>query len=134
MAALLEVTQLTKRLGNFTLDNINFSLEPGYIMGVIGVNGSGKTSLLHTILNLYQPDSGTVRINSFDISSSEKQAKEFIGTVLDEDFFDDVLTPEKNAAVFGAFYPRFDMEIFREACKRFEIPINQKVKLSLIHI
>ncbi|MDC7288306.1 ABC transporter ATP-binding protein [Blautia schinkii] len=128
MAALLEVTELTKRLGNFTLENISFSLAPGYIMGVIGVNGSGKTSLLRTILNLYQQDSGSIRIAGFDMNTSEKQAKEIIGTVLDEDFFDETLTPEKNAAIFGPFYPRFDMDIFREACKRFEIPLDQKVK------
>lgn len=131
MAALLEVTELTKRLGNFTLENISFSLAPGYIMGVIGVNGSGKTTLLRTILSLYQQDSGSIRIAGFDMNTSEKQAKEIIGTVLDEDFFDEALTPEKNASIFGPFYPHFDMDIFREACKRFEIPLDQKInKLS----
>lgn len=128
MTALLEVKQLAKKLGSFALEDISFSLEPGYIMGVIGVNGSGKTSLLRTILNLYQPDYGEVHIGGFPMSTAEAQAKQLIGTVLDEDFFDETLTPERNAAVFGPFYPGFDMDIFREACKRFEIPLNQKVK------
>ncbi|MDO4274922.1 MAG: ABC transporter ATP-binding protein [Eubacteriales bacterium] len=128
MTPLLEVTDLTKKLGDFSLSNISFSLEPGYILGIIGLNGSGKTSLLRTIINLYEPDGGSVKVGGISMAGQEKNAKEQIGTVLDEDFFDETLTPEKNAAFYGSYYPYFDMDIFRETCRRLEIPLDQKVK------
>jgi ABC-2 type transport system ATP-binding protein len=56
--ALLEVRHLTKRYPSFVLDDVSFSLEPGYIMGFIGRNGAGKTTTLKSILNLVHPDSG----------------------------------------------------------------------------
>ena len=52
MKHLLEVTHLQKQLGDFCLQDITFSLEPGYITGLVGRNGCGKTSLIKTILNL----------------------------------------------------------------------------------
>ncbi len=128
MEPLLKVTNLTKQLDAFSLKDISFSLEPGYIMGIIGLNGSGKTSLIRTITKLYQADSGEVLINGASVYEQEAKAKSVLGTVLDEDFFEPFLSPEENAALFGAFYPDFSLETFRELCHRFEIPLSEKVK------
>lgn len=102
MEPLLKVTNLTKQLDAFSLKDISFSLEPGYIMGIIGLNGSGKTSLIRTITKLYQADSGEVLINGASVYEQEAKAKSVLGTVLDEDFFEPFLSPEENAALFGA--------------------------------
>lgn len=48
------------------LDNISFSIEKGDYVGIIGPNGSGKTSLLKLILGLLKPDSGTIKIFGAD--------------------------------------------------------------------
>lgn len=58
----LEVSGLNKRMDTFELVNINFKLEPGYIMGLVGPNGAGKSTLIQTILGLYQPTEGSVRV------------------------------------------------------------------------
>ena len=49
MENLLEIRNLNKSIGSLKLNDINLSLEPGYIMGLIGRNGAGKTSLIKTI-------------------------------------------------------------------------------------
>ena len=54
MEALLHVNHLEKNLDEFVLKDVNLTLQPGYIMGLIGVNGTGKTTLIQTILNLYK--------------------------------------------------------------------------------
>ena len=63
MEYLLEVQHLNKNLNTFALHDISFTLKPGFITGLIGQNGCGKTSLIKTILNLYEKDSGAVLCN-----------------------------------------------------------------------
>jgi ABC-2 type transport system ATP-binding protein len=43
---------VNKCLGNFSLSDISFSLEPGYILGLIGLNGCGKTTLIKTLTGI----------------------------------------------------------------------------------
>lgn len=49
------------------LNNINFGIRPGEHVGVIGAVGSGKTTLERLILNLYQPENGTVQLDGTDV-------------------------------------------------------------------
>ena len=63
MANILQVENLTKSYGNTVLfNNISFSIDEGQKIGLIGVNGSGKTSLLNIIADKAGSDSGTVTI------------------------------------------------------------------------
>ena len=49
---LLEVKNLSKHYKTFSLQNINFTLPKGYIMGYVGPNGSGKSTTLNLITNI----------------------------------------------------------------------------------
>jgi branched-chain amino acid transport system ATP-binding protein len=61
-APLLQVDGLVKRFGGFrALDNLSFSIAPGEILGLVGPNGSGKTTCINVISGLYPPDSGNIR-------------------------------------------------------------------------
>ena len=58
---LLEIRQLVKRFGGFrALDGISFSLAPGEVLGLVGPNGSGKTTCINVISGLHAPDGGEV--------------------------------------------------------------------------
>ena len=58
---LLRVEGLVKRFGAFrALDGLNFHLMPGEILGLVGPNGSGKTTCINVISGLYPPDGGTL--------------------------------------------------------------------------
>ena len=58
---LLEIRQLVKRFGGFrALDGISFSLAPGGVLGLVGPNGSGKTTCINVISGLHAPDGGEV--------------------------------------------------------------------------
>ena len=58
----LSIKGLTKRYPNFLLQDISFELPQGKIMGIIGKNGAGKSTTLKSILNLVNPDSGTIEM------------------------------------------------------------------------
>ncbi|HQT76765.1 MAG: ABC transporter ATP-binding protein [Rhodospirillales bacterium 20-64-7] len=58
---LLTVNGLVKRFGGFrALDGVSFNLHPGEVLGLVGPNGSGKTTCINIICGLYAPDGGTI--------------------------------------------------------------------------
>ena len=60
-AALLNVSKLVKRFGGFyALDGLSFHVSPGEILGLVGPNGSGKTTAINVISGLYAPDGGEI--------------------------------------------------------------------------
>lgn len=128
MKELLHVEHLTKKLDSFQLEDINLRLEPGYVQGLIGVNGTGKTTLIRTILNIYEKDSGKVSVCGFLMDEEERKAKDRVGIVLDTNMFEEDFSVIKNAEYFGKMYSEFDMEVFKELCRRFQIPLRQKIR------
>ncbi len=62
-SALLSVERLSKRFGAFAaLDGLSLELAPGEILGLVGPNGSGKTTAINVISGVYAADSGTIRL------------------------------------------------------------------------
>ena len=72
MVPILEVTGLKKSYQNFMLRGVNFTVPEDCITGFIGVNGAGKSTAIHSILNLVQKDAGTIQFRGKDISKNEK--------------------------------------------------------------
>ena len=131
MKPLLEISHLDKQIGTLHLQDISFTLEPGYIFGLIGRNGAGKTSLIRTIMNLYRKDSGNVIVNGCPMDTMEREAKDQIGFVLDEFLFEEKLSIAANGKLFGATYTAYDHELFLRFCSRFGLNPKQKTgKLS----
>src|SRR5262249_58143879 len=65
---LLTVDGLVKRFGGFrALDGLSFTLKAGEILGLVGPNGSGKTTCINVISGLYAPDGGTIRCHGRSI-------------------------------------------------------------------
>ena len=69
----LEVRNLSKSFEGFQLHDITFTLPKGYIMGLIGPNGSGKTTTIKLILNMLKRTSGEVKILGFDSITNEQE-------------------------------------------------------------
>jgi len=68
-APVLKVTGLTKSYGEIrAVDGVSFDVMPGEIFGVIGPNGSGKTTMFNSVLGQIKPDAGTIELNGADIT------------------------------------------------------------------
>ena len=65
---ILTVSKLIKRFGGFhALDGLSFHVESGEILGLVGPNGSGKTTAINVICGLYAPDGGEVTLDGASI-------------------------------------------------------------------
>ena len=60
MDKLLQIKDISLEYKDFRLNNVSFSCEPGDIIGLIGINGAGKSTTINAILNIVEPDLGLV--------------------------------------------------------------------------
>ena len=75
MANAVEITNLCKSYGAFSLKNVNITLPKGYIMGMIGANGRGKSTTLSLLLGLRKADSGCCLINGRPMAEMTAEEK-----------------------------------------------------------
>ncbi len=125
---IIECKEVRKRLGKFQLEDVSVELPAGYICGLIGPNGSGKTSLIHLLLGLYRPDEGKILIDGKSYGENEAAIHEMIGTVLLEDLFDGVLTLRQNADTYGKYYTQYNREVLLGYLKRFGLEEHRKYR------
>lgn len=128
MAPVLEVKNLKKKFKDFTLKNINFTLEKGYIMGFIGPNGAGKSTTIKLIMNLLKKDDGEIKIFGLDNIKHEKEVKNRIGFVFDENYFYEELTVMEMKRVIAPFYKNWNDSLFNKYIKEFSLPSKKKIK------
>lgn len=83
---MLEITNLHKKYKDFTLDHISFRLPKGFIMGLVGKNGAGKSTTIKSIMNMLDFQ-GEIRVDGQDNILCEKQIKQMVGIVVDQPFF-----------------------------------------------
>lgn len=128
MTDALQVERLTKTFPGFTLENISFSVPTGSVTGLIGPNGSGKTTTIKLILNLLKKDAGTITVLGLDHMKKEQEFKERIGVVFDTHFFvDDWKMPDVEKAM-GMFYRNWDTGAYYRYLERFQISRGKRVR------
>ena len=128
MDSMLHVEALEKSYADFRLDNISFNLPEGYIMGLIGPNGSGKTTTIKAILNMTERDGGKITVFGKDNIASEQEIKKDIGAVFDSSSFVDEWTMADVEKTYTLFYPAWDSEKYWSLLSRFRIGKTKKVK------
>jgi len=81
----VEMVHLVKNFGKFTaVDDLSLSVEPGEIFGLLGPNGSGKTTTVNMLSGLSIPTSGQVRVMGYDLRTQTRQVRQILGAVHQE--------------------------------------------------
>lgn len=115
--AIVLLTNVNKTLGKVKrVDNLSIRGERGRIYGLIGPNGSGKTTILNLITGLYKPDSGTVHIDCLDPVKDYKEVRKRIGLLPQ----DTALYPELSARENLSFHASLYLSDLTDVNKRID--------------
>ena len=115
---------------NYESFSLNCSLEvkSGYVTGLIGKNGAGKSTVFKMILGLIAKDSGTIRLFDKEIQTLNDKEKQQLGVVLSDSGFSGYLTIHDIIPILDHLYEHFDKSFFVKQIQRFRLPQNQKIK------
>ena len=122
---MLKVKHLKKNYASFSLD-CSLEVKPGYVTGLIGQNGAGKSTTFKAILGLIQCDGGSIEI--FGQSALNEEDKQLLGVVLSDSGFSGYLTISDIIPILENLYKRFDKSFFLRMVNQFELPKNKKIK------
>jgi ABC-2 type transport system ATP-binding protein len=101
----IDVQGLTKNFGDVqALRGIDFSVEQGTIVGLLGPNGSGKTTIVRILATLLKADNGSAVVGGFDVVKQETQVRSIIGLTGQYAAVDEYLTGRENLQLFGQLF------------------------------
>lgn len=108
-------------------NGLNLSLQAGHIYGLLGKNGTGKSTLLRNIAGLLFPDQGDVKVMSHTPALRRPAFLQELFMVPEEFFLPNV-SIEKFVACNAPFYPKFDQQQFNGYLREFDIPAGNKLQ------
>lgn len=103
---------------------LSLHLQPGFIYGLLGKNGTGKSTLLKNIAGLLLPRLGTIDVAGY---RPAERNPDFLSQVflLPEEFFLPPVTPARLAKAYAPFYPRFSQQDYERYLSEFAVPADQ---------
>ena len=103
-------------------------LRPGYVTGLIGQNGAGKSTTFKAVLGLIAIDGGTITILGKDIREFTAKDREKLGVVLSDSGFSGYLRIKDLIPILENLYEKFDKTFFVEQAERFRLPPDKQIK------
>ena len=126
MSKLLECTNLTKKYGGLTaLNRVSFTLDSGKMIGLLGPNGSGKTTFIKILAGLLVPDEGSIYI---DGHAPGVESKKVVAYLPDNHFINSYMTVRQIIDYFKDFYEDFREE--RALKMLSELGISEDARLK----
>jgi ABC-2 type transport system ATP-binding protein len=123
-----ELRDLTKRFGDVVaLNRVSVSVPRGSVVGLIGKNGSGKTTMIRHVVGLLLPTSGeciTLGTSARELGDAQLAR---IGVVHHEGSYLYWMTAEQQIRYVSSFYPTWDKDLERRLVKELELPLRRRV-------
>ncbi|AKP64026.1 ABC-type multidrug transport system, ATPase component [Levilactobacillus koreensis JCM 16448] len=124
----LQVTQLSKQInGRPIVEDISFQWTPGEIIGLVGRNGVGKTTLFRTMINQYVADAGKVTVDDHDIVTTPEEQRQVFFLDVQYNFLDNYRLWEL-PDFYGDVYPQFDQQRYLALLTQFKLDRNSQYR------
>lgn len=127
MENVIELRNVSKSFKGFELKDVSISVKKGFVTGFIGENGAGKSTTIKLIMNLLQPDSGEITLFGLNYKQHEKEIKQRIGFVFDQNVFYENLTLLEMKSLIAPIYKNWDNAAFNHYVDMFELPLKQRL-------
>lgn len=124
--------------------NITFTVQRGEVVGLLGPNGSGKTTIMKAVTGLCSPTSGKVTVFGADAVDQREEALAKVGALIEQPALYENLTAWDHLVMAGRYYPNVDearmdkvLEIVglapykKERCGKFSLGMKQRMGLAL---
>ncbi|WP_338207650.1 ABC transporter ATP-binding protein [Lactiplantibacillus paraxiangfangensis] len=123
---MLTIDHIEKRYSDFKLA-LSLSLPTGKIIGVLGPNGAGKSTFFKLLLNLSQPDTGRLTIDSQPLSTWVNHHPTAISATFPDSGFNEKLTVTEINHLLTTFYSKTMTPDFIMQCQQLNLPLNQAI-------
>jgi ABC-2 type transport system ATP-binding protein len=124
---ILQLRDVRKTYKEFSLDGISLSVPRGHILGLVGPNGAGKTTTIKILMNLIPRDSGDLSVFGLGYDVHEKEIKNRIGYVGEQQYFYDNKSVGWTERFVSQYYRRWDDTEFEALLTSFDISRTKKV-------
>lgn len=126
MSAILECNNLRKSFGsNHAVSGIDLKIERGRIVGLLGPNGSGKTTIIKLANSLLSPTEGDILINGM---KPGVETKKIVSYLPEKTYLNNWMKVRQIIAFFADFYENFKPEKAYDMLKRLNIDPNERLK------
>ncbi len=131
MKNLVEITQLQKKIDDFQLGPIDFTIKPGTITALVGNNGSGKSTFIKLIMNLAKSNVGTIKVFDQIVGDQDESWKKEVAYQPQTTIGSDAFTGEALRDLVSRFYPNWDEALFRKIIQLLDVDLKKRYgKLS----
>lgn len=108
----IEVSNLTKKYRDFTLDNISLKVPSGTIIGLIGENGAGKSTFINAILGIINSNYDQLKYFDLNFKDNEQLIKEQIAVIFDATHYNLEFTPKLIGLILSKTYQNWNNEVY----------------------
>lgn len=124
---MFRLENVKKQYKDFELD-VTMEVRPGFVTGVIGKNGAGKTTAFKAGLGLIHMDGGEAFVFGKPVSELEEKDREMLGVVLADSGFSGYMNIKDLLPVLSNLYSHFKKQYFLEKCESFQLPVNKPIR------
>ena len=127
--AAITVDGLTHRYGPRTIhDGLSFQVAEGRILGLLGKNGVGKTTLIKILMGFLAPSAGRCRVLDEPSHALSAAAKRRIGLVFEGHLAYDFMSIREVERFFSAWYPKWRRDVFHDLINRLGLPLTHRIR------
>lgn len=132
---MLEIKNLTKYFHqNKAVDNLSLKIKKGEIYSLIGPNGSGKTTIIKSIIGLLRPDEGFVKVDGKNVLKNPRETKKIIGYIPDDPAVWPEITGEEFLYFTGKLHGFKGSQIKKEIPKLLKYFLCKEWKRNILRI
>lgn len=118
-----------KRNDEFILGPLNLEIPVGFITALVGLNGSGKSTIMRMLINQAKPDKGLIQIWEHRYPEDEVLLKQRVGYMPDTyEMLDESMTPQQMIDYIHPFYPQWDLACTERLLHKFKIDKHKKFR------